>query len=63
MISLFCLIKRWRLHSFDFALALGLWVEGKGKCVQCAVALEFFRAVAIFFAHLFLKKSYLELEG
>jgi uncharacterized metal-binding protein YceD (DUF177 family) len=28
------------------------WVcalRGKGKCVQCAVALEFFRALAIFF--------------
>jgi len=40
---------RWRLHSFDFALALGLCVEGKGKCVQCALAIEFFCALAFYF--------------
>jgi hypothetical protein len=43
------LVERWRLHSFDFALGLACMLAGKGKCVQCAVALEFFRAVAIFF--------------
>ncbi len=44
--------------SGDRALAIALFclclwvvlcVAGKGKCVQCALALEFFRAVAIFF--------------
>ena len=48
-------LKRWRLHSFDFAFGLACVSASKGKCVQCAVALEFFRAVAIFFVF-FLKR-------
>ena len=31
---------RWRLHSFDFASALGLCVSDKGKGVQCSLAVE-----------------------
>jgi hypothetical protein len=41
--------KRWRLHSFDFAFGLVCAMAGKGKCVQCAMALEFCRAVDFFF--------------
>lgn len=31
-------IKRWRLHSFDFAFGWHCVLAGKGKCVQCALA-------------------------
>jgi hypothetical protein len=41
-------IKRWKLHSFDFAFGLACGLGGKGKCVQCALAIEFFRAGAFF---------------
>jgi hypothetical protein len=34
------LIKRWRLHSFGFAFGLACALAGKGKCVQCALALK-----------------------
>ena len=28
-------LKRWRLHSFDFAFGWACVLTGKGKCVQC----------------------------
>jgi hypothetical protein len=34
--------ERWRLHSFDFAFGWVCALAGKDKCVQCAVAIEFF---------------------
>jgi len=47
-VKLGCKIKRWRLHSFDFAFGLVRAFAGIGKCVQCALAIEFFCALAFF---------------
>lgn len=42
-----CEIQRWLSHSYDFGVAC--LRECKGKGVQCAVELEFFLALPIFF--------------
>jgi hypothetical protein len=44
------------LHSFDFAFGVACVSASKGKCVQCAVALEFFER-GLFLIKLFLRSA------